>query len=148
MKFLAWLLSTLQACSLASLASMAQVIQYTGTLPRVFPIKRPMEPVIDARGQRSTPTERATHSRTLAEEDRQFEQEFVRISLVQAHAPWTETRFAKYLTVEHIPDADVPLVACDTVPEEPAIRKGWQTRAAKRVRQAANQFGNDMLAMA
>ncbi|KAJ6527541.1 hypothetical protein B0H10DRAFT_1974282, partial [Mycena sp. CBHHK59/15] len=69
----------------------------------------------------STISESHARSRGLEEEERQFEEEFVRISLIQEHAPWTETRFAKYLTVEDIPDADVPSVACDTVPEEPAI---------------------------
>ncbi|KAJ6595391.1 hypothetical protein B0H10DRAFT_1960474 [Mycena sp. CBHHK59/15] len=56
------------------------------------------------------PTESAAHggrwSRALEDEDQQFEEEYARISLIQACAPWTETRFAKYLPVEGTSEAD------------------------------------------
>ncbi|KAJ7893652.1 hypothetical protein B0H14DRAFT_2559635 [Mycena olivaceomarginata] len=43
---------------------------------------------------------------SVVAEDELLEDEHERIYMIQAHAPWAETRFAKYLTVDTLPHTD------------------------------------------
>ncbi|KAJ6623908.1 hypothetical protein B0H10DRAFT_1943684 [Mycena sp. CBHHK59/15] len=88
-------------------------------------------------------------SRALEDEDQQFEEEYARISLIQACAPWTETRFAKYLPVEGTSEAD------STEDDAPEGSEGGNASSSlderqkeKLRRQAANWLWNDTIAAA
>ncbi|KAJ6544618.1 hypothetical protein DFH09DRAFT_1088482 [Mycena vulgaris] len=99
------------------------------------------------------PTEGIAHRRglkrseELEEEDRQIEEEYARICMVQAHAPWTESRFAKYLTVEPISEPDISYEAEGPNPEEPKSTASALdgSQHAKRLRQAANRLRQPQL---
>ncbi|KAJ7850528.1 hypothetical protein B0H14DRAFT_2581963 [Mycena olivaceomarginata] len=57
--------------------------------------------------QTATSAQAATGARSVVTaEDELLEDEHERIYMIQAHAPWAETRFAKYLTVDTLPHTD------------------------------------------
>ncbi|KAJ6535377.1 hypothetical protein DFH09DRAFT_1324998 [Mycena vulgaris] len=122
--------------------------------PRPFPVDKRATPELYAEplphAKSATQTVYTKQASGLEDEERQLEDELVRIHLVQAHAPWTESRFAKYLNVEVTGDTDTLPEACDNPPETAAETEtplGWRQRDELR-RQAANRLWNDTLAAA
>ncbi|KAJ7803261.1 hypothetical protein B0H14DRAFT_2613560 [Mycena olivaceomarginata] len=74
--------------------------------PRPFPTTKATTPT--ALGtQTATSAQAATGARSVVTaEDELLEDEHERIYMIQAHAPWAETGFAKYLTVDALPHTD------------------------------------------
>ncbi|KAJ6544298.1 hypothetical protein B0H19DRAFT_1267584 [Mycena capillaripes] len=82
--------------------------------PRPFPIGKPAPSALTttcapAPDEECIVQRAQGHSRELGDDECQIEEEYAWISLVQVHAPWTETRFAKYLSIDPILDADSAL---------------------------------------
>ncbi|KAJ7845868.1 hypothetical protein B0H14DRAFT_2584508 [Mycena olivaceomarginata] len=120
--------------------------------PRAYPAPKPVSPQtappMEARASAMTP-EHTSRRDGRSEEDEVLEDEDKRISMLQAHVPWAETRFANYLSVEMTTDAE-------TLPEAPArqtmsrtkVRELDEQQCAKIRQQAANRLWNDTLAAA
>ncbi|KAJ7764192.1 hypothetical protein DFH07DRAFT_770599 [Mycena maculata] len=123
--------------------------------PRPFPVKEltpAREPGIGPPNDAAAPNGTPVRSRELEKENQLFEEEYRRIGLIQAHAPWAETQFAKYLAIDPIADADPELEDSGDASQEYATLEAAETldwhQQAKRLRQAANRLWNDTLAAA
>jgi hypothetical protein len=87
--------------------------------------------------------------RVLQDEESQLEEEYTRISLIQAYAPWAETRFAEYLSIDPMPDTEnEPELVHENADLSSKTRPlDWQQHA-KQLRQTANRLWNDTIAAA
>ncbi|KAJ7262829.1 hypothetical protein C8J57DRAFT_1231441 [Mycena rebaudengoi] len=109
--------------------------------PRPFPVPKPKpqppahytEELVERSRNRSTSPGGGCSGRTtmLSEEDGQLEEEYERICFMQAHAPWAESRFARYLHVDPLPDMDEADASDNT--------GDWMVEQGKRIPTAGTQ---------
>ncbi|KAJ7251413.1 hypothetical protein C8J57DRAFT_1520736 [Mycena rebaudengoi] len=82
-------------------------------------------------------------------EEEQLEDEWERINLIRmSDTPWAETRFAKYLSVDPLPETDTPEIDEDEEPMQDGPQELDSRQIEKRARQRANRLWNDTLAKA
>ncbi|KAJ7688200.1 hypothetical protein B0H14DRAFT_2653381 [Mycena olivaceomarginata] len=90
-----------------------------------------------------------TRVETVSESMMLLEEEYKRICRLQAHTPWAENKFAKYLSVEPMPDADAaPEAYVELTGAEGIVRKLSTQQRARLQQQVADRYWNETLAAA
>ncbi|KAJ6538754.1 hypothetical protein B0H10DRAFT_1971355 [Mycena sp. CBHHK59/15] len=96
--------------------------------PRRFPIALVTPAAVVQGSKGDVPSGVFKRPKALRDEECQLEEEYTRVSMVQAYAPWAETRFAEYLSIDPMPD---------TENEPKLVHEMWTSQANSATRLAA-----------